>query len=140
MSAAADPLGALRTILLADADVAAASGGNVYCIEIRREDVKAMPRAAVLLKPAGGPGARGYQQFGKLRVTVACYGETGDESWTLWLTVKPVLQQLARVTSQHALIHSATMEADGAFGIDPTTQWPTTFSSWLVLASDIATP
>jgi hypothetical protein len=140
MSAAADPLGALRSILLADADVAAASGGHVYCIEIRRRRRQGDAARRSAAEACRRSRARGYQQFGKQRVTVACYGETGDESWTLWLTVKPVLQQLARVTSEHALIHSATMEADGAFGIDPTTQWPTTFSSWLVLASDIATP
>ena len=140
MTAAADPFGALRTILLADSDVDTACGGRVFCFAVPKAEVKAMPRAAVLLKPAAGPRARSYQELTRQRVTVDCIGDTLDVAWDLWLTVKPVLNQVERVTAANALIHSATMEAEGVNGVDPFTQWPTTFSSWIVLASDIAIP
>lgn len=138
MTEAADPLGALRAILLADADVNAITGGRVRCLALHQDDVAAMPLTAVVLKPAGGPGAAGYQQFGKRRVDVTCYGATLDDSWDVYLTVQPVLHQLEQVVSQAVLLHSVTEESAGASGIDPFTQWPTTYSTWLVLAADVA--
>jgi hypothetical protein len=90
-----------------------------------------------VLKPAGGPGARGYQLFGKKRIDVTCYGTTLDESWEIYLAVQPRLHQLKRVVLQNVLLHEATEESAGSSGIDPFTQWPTTYSSWLLLAADI---
>jgi hypothetical protein len=91
-----------------------------------------------VLKPAGGPGARGYQQFGKKRIDVTCYGTTLDESYDIYLAVQPVLQQLKRAVVQNVLLHEATEESAGSTGVDPFTQWPTTYSSWLLLSSDTA--
>jgi hypothetical protein len=135
---AADPLGALRDYLLNDPSIVAAVADRVYCLSIRDDEVKQMPQAAIVLKPAGGPGARGYQQFGKKRIDVTCHGSTLDESWDVYLTMLPVLQQLTRIVSQSVLLHSATIESAGAAGINPLTNWPTTYSSWLVQSSDIA--
>lgn len=137
MSEAADPLGALRAYLLADTGLDTAVDGRVRCLRLHDDDVAAMSVAAIVLKPAGGPGAKGYQQFGKRRVDVTCYGSTLDESWDIYLTVQPLLQQLRRAVYQGVLLHNATEESAGSSGIDPFTQWPTTYSSWILLAADV---
>lgn len=138
MSAAADPLGALRALLLADPTVAGLVGQRVRCLALHDDDEKAMPYQLVLLKPAGGPGAKGFKQFGTRRIDVTCYGATIDESYDLYLAVQPVLHQMSRVKLQNVLLHSASEESAGSSGIHPVTQWPTTYSSWLVTAADIA--
>lgn len=137
---AADPLGALRAFLLADAGVVALVADRVRCLALRDSDEEAMPAAAIVLKPAGGPGSPGggYQQFGKTRVDVTCYGRTLDESYDLYLTVMPLLKQLQRVKAQNVLLHSAELESKGSTALHPVTQWPTTYSSWLVTAAEIA--
>jgi hypothetical protein len=139
LTAAADPLEALRDYLLSDTDVATAVANRVRCLQLLDVDIDVMPYAVVLLTPAGGPGAHGYQQFGKKRIDVTCFGATKDESWDVYLKVKPVLHELRRYLSDDGvLIHTAEEEAAGAAGIDPFTQWPTTYSSWLVTASEVA--
>lgn len=142
MTAAADPLGALRTFLLANADVNTATGGRVRCLSLLAADVTAMPRACVLLKPAGGPGepGGGYQQYGKTRIDVICYGATEDESWDVYLAAAAALKALQRVKAANVLLHSADVSSKGATALDPVKQWPVTYSSWLVLASEIAAP
>lgn len=139
---AADPLEALRSILLADATVTGLVGDRVRCLSLHADDEKALTAqtscAAIRLKPAGGPGARGYQQFGKRRVDITCYGASVDESYDVYLAVQPILHQLERVTVGTVLIHSATEESSAAVGVNPLTQWPETYSSWLVLAADVA--
>lgn len=139
---AADQLEALRTILLADPTVSGIAGTRVRCLALHPDDEKALTAqtacAAIRLKPAGGPGARGYQQFGKRRVDITCYGSSIDESYDLYLAVQPLLHQIARVKIAGVLLHSAREESAAVSGINPLTQWPETYSSWLVLASDIA--
>lgn len=140
MSEAADPLGALRSYLLTDAGLSDAVDGRVRCLALHADDTKNADGpgiAAIVLKPAGGPGARGYQQFGKKRIDVTCYGTNLDESWDIYLTVKPLLHHLRRVVSQGVLLHSAREESAGASGIDPFSQWPTTYSSWILQAADV---
>jgi hypothetical protein len=138
MSAAVDPVAAIRTILLADSDVAALVGTRIGD-EVPASAVASMPQAAIVLNPAGGPGrpGGGYQEYGKQRIDVICYGETLGQSWRVYLAAYAALKQLQRQISEGVLVHSAEVSSKGSRGLDPTTQWPTTFSSWLVLASEI---
>lgn len=138
MTPAPDALEALRALLLADSDVTALVVDRVRCLALHADDAPSMPRAAVVLKPAGGPKNAGYMQHGKKRVDVTCYGTTLDESWDLYLAVEPVLASVERVVSQGVLLHSATETSKGASGIDPLKQWPTTYSTWLVLHAETA--
>lgn len=140
MTPAADPIAALRTILLADPDLDTAVNGQVYGGEIPEAESKSMPVAAVVLRPAGGPSTPGggYQQFGKQRVDVVCYGHTLSESYAIDRLVYPILNAIQRQVADSVLVHSATCEAKAATARDPLKQWPTTYSSWLVLAAEVA--
>lgn len=140
MSAAVDPIKGVRALLLADTDVAALVGDSVYGAEIPETLSASMPVAAIVLKPAGGPSrpGGGYQQFGAVRVDVVCYGETLKQSWSVYLAVYTALQDLRRGVYDGVLLHSADPSSKGVTARDPVTQWPTTYSSWLVLASEVA--
>lgn len=133
-----DPITPLRTLLLADSAVAARVGTRVYGGELE-DDATAMPRANVVLKPAGGPGFPGDgNDFGKIRIDVVCYAATLHEAWLLYLDVEAVLNGISRRKSDGVLLHSASVSSKGTTARDPEKQWPTTYSSWLVLASRVA--
>lgn len=131
-----DLMSALKAILLADSTVANLVVKRVG-MEVPEADAKNMPVAAIVLKPAGGPKDGGYQTTGNQRVDVICYGESLAESWTVYLAVYTVLNAIERELSQGVLVHSADVQAKGATARDPLKQWPVTYSSWLVLASEV---
>lgn len=133
-----DPIAAVVAVLNADADVAALVAGRVFGGELPREQVESMPRAAVVVSPAGGPGGRGYQDFAKVRVDVDCYGATPRDAWLLHLAVRTALKHLRRTVAKGVLLHSADVSADGASGRDPETDWAVTVSSYLVSVAEIA--
>lgn len=89
-----------------------------------------MPQAAVIVKPAGGQGRRGYELHRNTRVDTICYGRTLKESWDLHRAVRDVLESLRHPTSTSILW--ASIASDGANAIDQTTQWPTCFASYTI--------
>jgi len=135
----ADPLAAVRALLEADAAVAAIVGTRVSGGELPEAETKNMPRPNIVLKPAGGPGepGGGYQDYGKTRIDVICYGSTLNDSWLLYLAAYTALKAISRVKSSGVLLHSAQVSSKGSTARDPVKQWPVTYSSWLVLASEI---
>lgn len=136
-----DPVAAVRALLLADAAVAARVGTRITG-EIVEAEAPNMPRQNIVLKPAGGPSepGGGYQDYGKVRLDVICYGSTLNESWLLYLDTYAVLRAIRRVKSQSVLVHSAEVSSKGSTARDPVKQWPVTYSSWFVLASEITAP
>lgn len=137
---AADPIGALRTLLLATGSITAVIGQRVRALELHVDDAATMPQATIVLKPAGGPGGEAYQDYGRTRVDVICYGATLDESLDVYLAVYPVLKSIQRAKVAGVLLHSASVSSKGATARDPLKEWPVTYSSWLVLAAEIAAP
>lgn len=137
---AADPIAALRTLLLATGSVTALVTDRVRALRLHADDAKTMPVSLVLLKPAGGPGGEAYQEYGKTRVDVICYGATEDDAYDLYLTVYPVLKAIQRTKVANVLLHECSVSSKGSTAIDPLKQWPVTYSSWLVLAAEIAAP
>lgn len=133
-----DPVTALVTFLKADAPVAALASTRVFGGELPRGQVAEMPRAAVVLKPAGGPGGYGYIEFAKVRVDVDCYAATVRDAWTLHLAVRTALKQMRRNVTGGVLLHSADVSADGVTARDPDTDWPVTVSSYLVSVAEVA--
>lgn len=133
-----DPLEGVRSFLRADSDVAQLSGDRVFVAELPRDEVEEMPRKAVLLKPAGGPGGGAYLDFAKVRVDVDCYGETPKEAWLLHLAVRTALKNMRRTVVKGVLLHSADVSADGSSGRDPETDWPVTVATYLVSVSEVA--
>lgn len=137
----ADPIAALHTVLLADPTVAGLVVDRVYGLELHPDVTDSMPRAAIVLSPAGGGLlGRGSQQFGDIRVDVTCYGETLYESWLVYLAAYDVLKAIERRKVNGVLLHWARPSSRGDNARDPEKQWPTCYSSWQVLAAEIAAP
>lgn len=123
-----DPIGDIVKLLKADTAVAASAGTRVYAGGIPEKQQAAMPQATVVVKAAGGPGRRGYNRYRQTRIDTICYGADPHESWLLHCAVREVLE-LLRMTGA---IFWATPSSDGTNAIDPTTQWPTCFASYIV--------
>lgn len=136
---AADPIAAIRTILLDDTTVAGLVSTRVYGGEIPDAQVKNMEETCIVIKGAGGPAnpGGGYQQYGKHRLDIVCYGASLNESWGVYLAAYAALKAIRRIVSEHVLVHSADVSAKGTTARDPIKLWPTTYSSWLVLIAEI---
>lgn len=126
-----DTLDDIRTLLLADAAVAAATSSRVFSGELPEEESRLMPRAAVVVSPAGGPGRQGTTKYRRTRVDTTCYGATLHESWQVHLAVREALETLSR--RDNSLI-SLEMTSDGALARDPLKQWPTCYASYRLLS------
>lgn len=132
-----DPLAAVRTFLLADAGVIAAVGPRVFAGELPDVENGAMPRACVVLEPAGGPAEHGYQDYGKSRIDAWSYGGNMHEAYLVYLAVYEALKQLRRQKIGNVLVHAVEPSSKGASGRDPVKQWPLCLSSYLVQAAEI---
>lgn len=138
MTEIVSPVAAIRAILLADSDIEAIVVDRVFD-EIDEDEAKLMPRAAIVLQPSGGPSSPGggFQQYGRQRIDVHCYGETLYESYMLSLTVYAVLKHLPRQVAAGALVYAATVQSKSSTARNPLNQWPVTYSSWLVTYAEI---
>lgn len=134
-----EPIDALVVILQDDPDVAAIAAARVYGGELPRDINTDMPEASVVLTPAGGGAlGRAYQQYGDVRVDVTCYGSTAREAARLQTAVYQAFKQLQRTVAAGCLVHWARRSAGAVQGRDPTTQWPSTMSTYQVLVSEIS--
>ncbi|MEQ8834274.1 MAG: DUF3168 domain-containing protein [Miltoncostaeaceae bacterium] len=132
-----EPIAALVALLQTDPPTAALTSGRVYGGELPREEVPQMPRAAVVLRPAGGGLlGRAYQAWGDVRVDVDCFGATPKAAWDLHRAVRTAMKAMRREVHDGTLIHWARLSADAVLARDPDTDWPTAPSSWQVLAAD----
>lgn len=149
---APDYLGALKTALLLDGAITAASGGHVYIGELPRETAGGvafstlMPRTAVLVQPAGGGVERGHAKLAYPRIDVRFYGKTPNEGWRLMLVVHDYLKALTRKvaatssTGERALIHSVTPVSHGTQLRDADGDWPMTLRTYELVVSETAVP
>lgn len=140
MSEAPDAIAGLRAFLLADPDVAALVSGRVFGGELAGAEAASMPRKAIVVARAGGPGAigKGYQRYGDIGVELRCYGETPHSADQLWRRAYPALKQLARVIEDGCLIHWAKLGGGPMALRDPDTDWPFTLASFQVLVAEVA--
>jgi hypothetical protein len=137
----ADPIAAVRTVLLADDDTAALVSTRIYGGEVPEPALKAMPQATIVLNPVGGipnPGG-GFQNYGNTRIDVCCYGATLNEAWKVYLAAYTALKQMRPQHADDVLLHSADVVSKGTLARDPVTQWPTVLSTFSVLAAEIVT-
>lgn len=136
--AIADPVGALRAFLAADAGVAAITGTRVFGGELPAAESAAMPRAAVVVRPSGGAQAIGgeWQTYGDARYDFRLYGATPREAYALWRVVHPALKHMKRAVVDSTMLHWAR-PAGGPLALrDPGTEWPFTLCTFQVLASE----
>lgn len=127
-----DPIAELRTLLLADTNVASLAGTRIYGDEIEETDQTDMPQATVILREAGGPGRVAYNLYRQTRIDTLCYGATLSESAQLHRYVREVLETMNRPTGT---LFSAEVSSDGRNARDPDTQWPLCIASYLVMSA-----
>lgn len=134
-------ISALVTFLKADSAVSALVSTRVFGGKLPQSEALNMPRAAVVVKRAGG-GIMGtaYQDYSDVRADVICYGRNELEADTVFLACHDALKHMrANIpTGTATLLKWARLSAGGFTGTDPDTDWPTCLSSWQVLASEVA--
>lgn len=127
-----DPIKDIRDLLLADAGVAALAGTRVFHSELPESESTLMPRQAVVVAQAGGPGRPKTLKVRTTRLDTICYGATLYESYELHLAVREALETMSR-RSQSAI--SVEMVSDGQNARDPLKQWPVCFASYRLLST-----
>jgi hypothetical protein len=136
MALAQDAIGALITLLKADATISALLGTRVYGLELPRADADSMPRKAIVINSAGGIGESSYRDVFKYRLDFVCYGETPFEAYEVFRTVRAVLREIERGVTSSTFIYSADHSA-GPFSFrDSDTKWPHTIDTWLIKVQD----
>lgn len=125
-----DPISEIIGLLKGDTAVDALVDGRVGR-EITESENAAMPRAAVVVTPVGGPGRHGRLRIRYTRVDTTCFGATLKESWTLHLAVREVLESMGR----DGALKDAEITSDGTNARDPVTQWPTCYASYRVMSA-----
>lgn len=133
----ADPVAAVVAFLKSDPLLDSLHGGRVFGGELPAHEAKQMPRAVVVVQPAGG-GLLGTadQDYGDTRLDVDCYAATAHEAWLLHLAVSRELKHVRRSVLAGTLLHWARPASGGTLARDPDTDWPIAVSSWQVLAAD----
>lgn len=138
MTQIANTPAALIDYLQADATIASMAGSRVFGIELPREEVDSMPRAAVVVVPVGGGFMGvGMASWGDQNYDVRAYGETVTQSWDLARAVQGALKYCLRYTSPRGvLIHSCVEAIRPRSFREQEKDWPVTVSSWRVLAAE----
>lgn len=132
-----DVVGAVRTYLLADAGVTAATSGRVYGGELDHDEQAQQPRAAIVLRYAGGGLLGRGQLYGDRRLDIDCLGADPKEAAAVWDACRTALKALQRQKVSGVLLHWAALSSDGVSGHDPQTGWPVCVGTFQVLAADI---
>lgn len=127
-----DPIQEIRTLLLADADVASLVGTNVFGDELPESVRETMPAPVVVLLDAGGPGRVSMNLYRRTRIDTLCYGQTLSQSAQLHRYVREVLETMDRPTGT---LFTAETSSDGTNRRDPVTQWPLCIASYLVMSA-----
>ncbi|MCZ7538240.1 MAG: hypothetical protein M5T61_21420 [Acidimicrobiia bacterium] len=138
MTALVDPIDALVSWLRLDSDLVALVGGRVYGGQVPQFENASMPRPLVTVNPAGGGFLGRSQDYGDRRIDVDCYGQTRPESWAVYLASRGRASSISNASSPTGCSwHWANEASRGTSGVEPDTDWPVTYSSWQLLASDV---
>lgn len=134
----ADMIGAVVTLLTADAEVTALAGTRVFGIELPAREAKSMPRKGVIIRPAGGISpVGGYAEVTGERIDAIAWGETPYEADRLaravFAALKGARRQVVAVGGGNVLIHWIE-DAGGRLALrDAETNWPAVTQSFQVL-------
>lgn len=129
-----DPIGDLAIFLKANTGVAAIAGTRVFSGGLPQSQQASMPQATVIVKPAGGSGRPKLLKIRRITVDTVCYGASLHQAWQLHLAVREALETLARPTRS---VKAVEMAAEAVNAIDASTQWPTCYASYRVLATTV---
>jgi len=131
---AADLESGLRAFLLADADVAGASGGRVFAGELPARETGEMPRTAIVIRSSGGASiaGEGTAEHDTRRVDLFAYGATPREAGQVMADAALALKRLRRSVHDGVLLHWANSAGGSATGREPNTEWPRAFQSFQI--------
>lgn len=136
---AANPLGGVRAILLADAAVTALVSTRVYSGTLPSGTSPLTVGGCIVLNPSGGPANPGILgEYGVSRIDTLCYGKDPGNAYNVYLAVYAALKGAASQTIGGVLVHSVNVMSKGALGTDPVTQWPLCLASFSVLADEVS--
>lgn len=125
-SKAADPTLAIAAYLASLTEVTEAAEDRIFRPELPEGEDKSMPRACVLVRPAGGGILFGRTRlpFKDSRIDIVCYGSTRLEAENLAREVSLALTELGTSTWEGVALRWARISAEPASAIDPNTNWP----------------
>lgn len=126
-----DPIGDLAALLKADTGVLAITS-RIFSGGIPQSQQAGMPQATVVVKPAGGPGRPKLMLIRRTTVDTICYGASLHDAWQLHLAVREALETLDRPTGS---VKTVEMASEAVLAIDASTEWPTCYASYRVLAT-----
>jgi hypothetical protein len=127
-----DPIGDLAVLLKGNSGVAAIASARVFSGGLPQAQQTNMPQATVILKPAGGPGRPKRLKIRRTFVDTICYGTSLHQAWQLHLAVREALETLA---PSRGSVKAVEMASEAVNAIDASTQWPTCYASYRVLAT-----
>jgi hypothetical protein len=138
----ADPITALRDWLLATPSVAADVGTRVFGGELPEAEAASMPRAAIVLRPAGGTSltAGSFSRHDTQRIDLLAYGATPQEADALARKCRPLIADLRRQVISGCLIHWVDVAGGLSARRDRDTVWPFAFQSFQIFHALEAVP
>lgn len=134
-----DVIAALVAFLKDDPGINIVTAGRISGGELPPSVTNLMPTKTIVVKDAGGLESIGqaYQEYGDKRYDIICYGTTPKTAKDVYRNVYPAMKNLRREVHLQTLLHWAK-QAGGPMPLrDPDTDWPSTFSSWQVLAAEV---
>lgn len=123
---AADPTLAIAAYLKDQEPVWEAAEERIFRPELPEGEDKLMPRACILVRPAGG-GAMSARDFLPLidsRLDLICYGSTRLQAENIAREVAAALKDLRGSSWEGIPVRWARVSAQPASAIDPNTNWP----------------
>ena len=136
MAEQADIIVATRDYLLTIPDLAPLLGTRIFAVELPASESKNMPRKALVIRPAGGSGSDGYEEFAHQRFDFFCYGETPHEADRVRRAAHGAVKPMDRKEHLGVLIHSIRSSGGSTFFREPDTDWPVSWESWIVMAAE----
>lgn len=123
---AADPTLAIAAYLKDQTLVWEAAEERIFRPELPEGEDRLMPRACVLVRPAGGGlmSARDYLPFIDSRLDHICYGSTRLQAENLAREVAAALKDLRQSRWKGIPVRWARVSNQPASAIDPNTNWP----------------
>jgi hypothetical protein len=126
---------ALRRFLLSDAAVGEHVGERVYVDDLPAGQNEYMPRAAVVLRSAGGEELLSYNLNMTARIDVLSFGATRYEAGEVDRAVTEALHYLRREVVESTLLHSVVVTGGPNSFKAADTGWPVKMRTVVVRAS-----
>ena len=132
-----NPLAAIRTVLLDDAEVNAMTGGRIFVPELSdpenrfglsTTEIQQMPRKCAVIRSTGGgslgPGARSRVPWVNTRLDIQSFGKTTYEADEVHWAIYAAMVALNRRVAHNTVLYDAIVTGGPIHERDPDTDWP----------------